>query len=336
MNTEKLYRSLSAATDLKITEKSFFKILEDLSEIFQSISTKFENSAIASNDASALFKSFNSNKDSLIAEIQKTIRQDRFSSLARSAHKIESALSLLPISMAANARSEVEVFLECLDNQLHEFNLSTSISLARSAKNLSSTIEQLTSIHLTLLETTAKGLAEEKEHIKLYFPEHITLIEFSNKTSALSAIIEICCKLLDMSVLEGEVEIRKIESGSYFAKLSAHPLVIALATTIITNGAIYILNQLDDSKNIDNLKASTETIENILKIRETLKASNISTNEIDEEIRNSTILITKQLGQLIGNQAEVEINDIIISSNNTYKSLPRARNNKSIEDNSNQ
>ncbi|MCY1302825.1 hypothetical protein D9M70_525060 [compost metagenome] len=117
-----------------------------------------------------------------------------------------------------------------------------------------------------------------------------------------------------MSMSEGHVRIEKIESGSLFAKISAHPLVVALTTIIVTNGCQYIYNEIDSSKDLSNLKEASAILESTLKIRDFLEENNIDTREIDEEIKKSSTLLVKSLGHLVNGTTELEVNDKTIKT----------------------
>ncbi|MCO6060207.1 hypothetical protein NG726_26555 [Pseudomonas sp. MOB-449] len=128
-----------------------------------------------------------------------------------------------------------------------------------------------------------------------------------------------------MSTSEGNVSIEKIESGSFFAKISANPLVIALASIIVTNGSQYIYNEIDSSRDLTNLKEASEVLERTLKIRSFLEENEIDTKEIDEEIKISSVLLAKNLGLLIKDSSEIEINDNKITTPNGHNLIGKAK-----------
>ena len=207
--------------------------------------------------------------------------------------------------------------MTALDNHLDHPNLNTTFALSSTANRFFTAFNKIKYLSSVLKQTTAKELINnppETESLKIYFPHNVSLEGFSNKLVFLTTLLEECCNLLNLSTSEGLVEIQKIESGSFFAKISANPIVIALATTIITQSAMYTYNRFDPSQNLNNLKQSTEVLEKILSIRATLEENNIETKDLDDVIKKSTSVIAKNLNRFLGDSAEIEVNDKVIST----------------------
>ena len=313
MNTDKLLQATQKIEELENSEHDLFKIISLLNKAYTSLATSYQGLATSS-DSNVAWKNLSNSQASTINIVQTAIRNAPFSITIKSIELLKSELSRHSIPAFIKAITQAESFTSALDDQLHNHNLNTSISLARAAHYLTVELDKISAIGETLKETTAKDLATNKETIKIYFPNHIDLESFASKTTAISIIIEECCRLVGMSTIEAEVDISKIESGSYFAAISANPLVLAIVTALITNGAVYLFNNLDPHKEAIALKENTETLEKILNIRNELEKNNIETKNLDEEIKKSTTKIAKQLDKLIGDDTELEINDNKIST----------------------
>lgn len=313
MNTDKLLHAIRKIEELRSSETELFKIISSLEKCYKSLTTSYQGLATSS-DSNVAWKNLTNSQNTTINSVQTAIRQAPFSTIIKSIELLKSELSNHDISIFKNTIAQAELFTSSLDDQLHNHNLNTSIALALAAQAITMALDKISIIGETLKETTARDLLTDKETIKIYFPNHTNLESFATKTTAISIILEECCHLIGMSTIEADVDISKIESGSYFAAISANPLVLAIATALITNGAIYFFNTLDQSKEATALKENTETLEKILNIRNELEKINIDTKDLDEEIKKSTNKIAKQLEKLIGNDTEIEINESNIST----------------------
>lgn len=112
-----------------------------------------------------------------------------------------------------------------------------------------------------------------------------------------------------MSVEEGAVALEKIESGSFFAKVSGHPMVIALASIVLTNGLQYAATQLSKPSEHEVLRASSETLINILKVGEYLETQGKDSAILDEELKKASIRILKEMSELVIGAEEVVVNE---------------------------
>ncbi|OAJ48532.1 hypothetical protein [Pseudomonas marginalis] len=319
MNTEKLYTTIVKTIETIESDQDFFPVISALYKTHEETAKSLSGEIRFSTNHSTLWQNFSAQQSSLITRTAEAVRISKFSKITKSITKIEDNLPRDEIEAIHEIESELGKFMTALDNYLDSGNLDTSYALTSIANRFFIALEKLKYLKSVLKQTTAKELINkplENESLKIYFPDHVSLEGFSNKLLFLSILLEECCNLLNLSTGEGQVEIQKIESGSFFAKISASPLVIALATTIITQSAMYTYNRLDPSQNINNLKQSTEVLEKVLGIRATLVANNIETEGLDEAIKKSTSAIAKNLNRFLGDSSEIQINDHLISTHN--------------------
>lgn len=317
MNTEKLYNATYHTIETLESDQDFFPIITELKKLHEQIDNSLSTQIKASSDPSNLWQNLHSKQALLVDKTAEAVRLSKFSKITKAITNIEKNLPTDNLETIQEIKQYLENFVGALDNYLDKASLHTAHTLTSIANNFFIALNKLKFLKTVLEQTTAKELKNkpsENESLKIYFPKNVSLEDFSNKLMFLSTLLEECCNLLNLSTIEGQVEIQKIESGSFFAKISAHPIVIALATTIITQSVMLTYNKLDPTQNINNLNHSTEVLEKILRIRATLEENNIETKDLDEAIKKSTSIITKNLNRFLGDSTEIEVNDKLIST----------------------
>lgn len=326
MISQKFKNEVISFTDQIYQEDVLIDVLESLSRIHGSttanLSTLFKVSA--QGDANATHRTAEKFKNSIIAETNDAIRKAKFSAITRSAEQINKLAATHTATIAYEIPSKIDVFVDCLDQHLHAPSIDTCLALTSSAHELVGSIYEIQSLRITL-EHALKTSANNNPSLALYLPGHTDLESFAQKTESLFLIFELSCQLLGMSTTEAEVGIKKIESGSFFAEIFANPLVIALTTVIVTKGTDYIFDNLDPSRKHNELRESSENIEKILGLRNFLAENNFDTSAMDEQIKKASVAIAKQLGNLIDDQQEIEINNKVIKTTNRL-SIPGNKN----------
>ncbi|BCS43333.1 MULTISPECIES: hypothetical protein [Pseudomonas] len=322
MHTEKLITILTDIEKLTNKQPELLKLIENLDAIHQEL-PKILSQLLIITSPNNLRTEAHEKHNLLLTKVNSSLRKSRFSTITKAAHGIEELLHLQEVSFFDNAAFDIKNIVDAIDDHLSNSSIETSLKLINSAHELKKSLLEIKACKKLLLETTAKELSienEKNETFKIYFPQHISLSQFTAKTDALNSIIEECCNLVGLSVQEAAVEIKKIESGSYFAKISANPLVVILLTTIINNGSNYFFKELENN-NTTPLRESSDIIDKLLKIRETLATNGHDVKNIDENIKKSSLIISKQLEKLLENTQQIEVNDHTIQTRN-YDQLP--------------
>ncbi|MFV3305939.1 hypothetical protein ACNFBT_11715 [Pseudomonas sp. NY15181] len=258
-------------------------------------------------------------------------RREKFKITHSALRDLSESLSDSEIEILRDAEQLVEKFTDSFDGYLHSTSFNTALILTQNAQKLQAKLKEIRSLEETLNNHLHSH--SDKPTLKIYIPENLSLSLFGQKIQAFAGILDICCQILGTTIDDEEVIIEKVESGSLFAKISAHPLVVALATIVITQGSQYVFNRFDSSKDLDNLKDATEIIEKSLKIRDFLESNKIDTHELDEELKKSSVQLIKHLGRLVKDTTEIEVNDRKIQSN-TQNLIPKSTT-RSLEDKSN-
>ncbi|QXH79916.1 hypothetical protein [Pseudomonas salmasensis] len=317
MNTEILYSAICQTIQILESAQDFFPIITALNNAHEEATKSLSGQINTNVDHSTLWQNFSAQQSSLTKKAGEAVRLSKFSKITKSITKIENEIPQKNITTIQEVKVELEKFIIALDNHLDNASLSSAYTLTLIANRFFIAFNKLKYLQSILIQTTAKELINDPpktDNLKIYFPNRVSLEDFSDKLIFLSVLFEECCNLLNLSLDEGQVEIQKIESGSFFAKISANPIVIALATTIITQSAILTYSKFDPSQNINNLKQSTEVLEKILGVRAVLKANNIETENLDESIKKSTSIIAKNLTRFLGDSTEIKINNETFST----------------------
>lgn len=309
MISQKLKREIDKFSDKISQEEILISILESLSKIQKStnenLTTLFNISS--QGDANATHRKTENIKNIIISETNSAIRKAKFSAITLAAEQIKKSITLPSIDTIYGISGKIEIFVDCFDQHLHAPKVDTCIALTRSAQELMDSLYEVQSLGITLQENLQTPNSQNPSLV-IYLPERTDLESFSKKTASLYLLLESSCRLLGMSTTEAEVDIIKIESGSFFAEISANPLVVALATIIITKGTDYAFNYLDPSKKGNALRDSSENIQRVLGLRNFLVENGFDISEMDEEIKKASVIIAKQLGCLIDDQQQIEIN----------------------------
>lgn len=256
----------------------------------------------------------NSAANNINTQVDRAIKSVRITEIAVAADRIKKLIANSESQPLKKLESATHNFIDALDEYMHSTSINFSLSLAYSAQELENSLLHLRDVN-SILEP-ALG-SKELPNITIYIPNRTSLEDFSAKLNALKDIIETCCKLLNLSMAEAEVEIERIESGSFFAKISANPAVVAVVTIIITHASQYIFSQdFLSSENVE-IRENSESVIRILKIREALSKNGVDTEKLDAELNASAVLLAKQLNRLLVHSPSIEVNNKTFQAHET-------------------
>jgi len=144
----------------------------------------------------------------------------------------------------------------------------------------------------------------------------MTLSTFIIKLQSIEKTYEELCILLNISLSEYPIQLSKIESGSLWVKIFGNTKVIEFLTATLESGAKFIYTNYTNEGKISIIPKNVETIESILHLKENLEKQGISSAELNEELKKSSILIAKNLNKLLENESNITINNKIITIDN--------------------
>lgn len=314
MIIEKISEQFSEAIKKIEQEQAFLELVNNLTKInsgleghLLSVFSKNGNPSEANNQISVVMSKIST-------DVDQAVRSARTSAIIVSADRIRQIVENSETKPFKSTATAIELFIEYFDEYKHNISLKSCLDLVASGRNLNIAIHQLRLVDLVLEPTQGN---KELPSLTVYIPNHTSLADFTTKLDALTKIIETCCNILSLSMEEALVAIERIESGSFFAKISANPLVVAVTTIIITQGSQYFFSpDFLSSENV-GIRENSESVIQILKIRETLSANGVDTQELDSELNSSAILLAKQLNRLLSKSPAIEINDMKFSAPET-------------------
>ncbi len=154
---------------------------------------------------------------------------------------------------------------------------------------------------------------DNKTEFSIILPSTMNLTEFIKKLKAIEEIYKELSHLLNTSLAESPIEIIKIESGSFWAKLLGDNKVIELMTSLIESGVLYIYRNYTEEGKLVSIPKKVKSIESVLNLSASLKEQGVDVEEINELLQKSSITIAKDLNILISGEPQVTINDKTLS-----------------------
>ncbi len=177
---------------------------------------------------------------------------------------------------------------------------------------------------------------ENHKELSIILSSKMTLSKFIVKLQSLEKTYEEICIIMNISIIEYPIQISKIESGSLWVKIFGHSKVISLLTGFIESSAQFVYRHTTIEGKISAIPKKLESINNILELRNNLKQAGVSTEDIDKHIEKSSILIVKNLNDLLSNESNITINNTNISSIDGNHSQIEQKKPLSIEYNKNE
>lgn len=217
----------------------------------------------------------------------------------------------------------LETFAEAFESFVDNKTPQSSIKLITETELLKTYLNGLTQ-GITLF--TNNYIVEPEniqntQELSIILSSKMTLSEFILKLKTIENLYEELCLLLKVNLNDHPIEILKIESGSMWTKLIGDTKVIKFLKKILESGAYYIYTNHTNAGKISIIPKKVDSIDSILKLRENLDKQGIETEELDEQLKKSSILIAKNLNSLLENESNIIIDDTRVSidgDNNQY------------------
>lgn len=137
--------------------------------------------------------------------------------------------------------------------------------------------------------------------------------EFAIKLLAIDNIYKEIAGLLGISLIEHPIQIAKVESGSFWADILGFPKIIDLMNSMIEKSVNYLYRNFTIEGKVTAIPKKLDALEAVIDIRKQLKAIGVNTNELDDNINKSAIVISNQLNNLLLHEAKVRVNNKVFS-----------------------
>jgi len=207
--------------------------------------------------------------------------------------------------------TKLDDFCHAYESYVGSYNAQVSAALVVEAKSLYSLLDGFKnglSFYLDNIESTFPNL-ENGSELSIVLSSKMTLSEFILKLQSVEKIYNELCMLANVSTSDFPVEILKIESGSLWAKIFGESKVIVLMTNMLESGVSFVYRNYTDEGKLAAIPKKVESIESIIQLSAKLKEQGIAVDEIQDHIKKSSVLLSKELNKLISDQPEIIINN---------------------------
>lgn len=144
--------------------------------------------------------------------------------------------------------------------------------------------------------------------LSLYMPGEQSVSSFARKLLSMDVLYDELLALFDLRRSQHPLRISRVESGSFWAYLLGYPRIIDLIESMVKGGLNYMHRNFTREGKIEGLPKKIESLDRVLELRKRLLEAGIHSEQMDARLQSSSILIAKQLNELLGGEADVTIN----------------------------
>lgn len=299
---------------------------DDLSELYKALNIFSPLTKTLRSEAQDLFvesKVGQQVRRTIVSEISQAIKAEKaldFRLLILQSYKLEELLKGMKESFESKDVHFIDQLLASIESFLDEYsvhnrayNYNTFLPLALAASELKTLLEATLKMFKAYSFHPINEVDEFHGTLDLYLSNVTSLKDFSIKLAAIHEIYTELLHLYGVTESDFPVVIEHIENGSLWLKFAGHGLTSTALTIILTSATNYYQDNFSVSGQLKQLPASVQTLNELLKISETLEKDGIDTNDIKEHLVSATKKISHRLDDLLGDQPSVEINDKKIS-----------------------
>jgi hypothetical protein len=153
----------------------------------------------------------------------------------------------------------------------------------------------------------------DQSHFSLSMPFCDNYTGFVLRLVAIKKLYSEICQLLNLSEQDTPLKIFKVESGSLWVKLFGESRAVALLTRFIEESAGFIYRAYTSEGKVSAIPRKIESLDRVIGLRASLIEAGIDISEMDDQIKKSSLVISKELTVLLERQSSVKINGRITS-----------------------
>jgi hypothetical protein len=154
----------------------------------------------------------------------------------------------------------------------------------------------------------AKIDENKTKNLTIYLGSRVLFSRFVLKLDAINTIYNELAQIMNISVEENPIIIKKVESGSSWLDIFGYPKIIAMIERLMDNTIDYFYRNFTREGKIVALPRNVEALESVLEMRKQLKAIGVDTGELDDLLNKSAVVIATRLNTLLLGEARVSIN----------------------------
>lgn len=205
--------------------------------------------------------------------------------------------------------SEVDSFLQRYQQYLAGRDYATAFDLVLVAYELYPRIQGVAlvadlaekNLRLDPFESSESDLVIESDSVLVGLADFIAIIE------SIDGVYREVARIIE-GASHSELEIIKIEAGSFYAKLRGAAKVVPIVSGILRRAAHYGIRHHSLSGRIDRLPKSAEAIEGILRVRDALSKSGVDVSGMDGELSEASVKLARHANVLMGQLNEIGVN----------------------------
>ncbi len=182
--------------------------------------------------------------------------------------------------------------------------MDSTLSLNESLQNL-----KKTALSIKTLISNEFDYNTKSGTLSLFFLSSVSYNETINKLTALESIYNEFCRLLNVSTSEHPIELLKLDIGSLWLKIFGESKIITLITSLIESGLSYLHRNFTREGKILSIPKKVEIVEDMLQLSTKLKELGIDSKVLNDNIAQSTIIISQELNKLLINEPVVDVNE---------------------------
>jgi|GEM_PF-1404005 hypothetical protein len=212
-------------------------------------------------------------------------------------------------------RDHVGTFAKKMETYIRKESLSTIYEVLEAAEEISrdfrilNNFRQFINNNLGRSSTAVTGEGE----LSLFLTSKTDYQQLLEKLQSLRVIYEELCSLFGVSSKEIPLEIGKVESGSLWIKVFGESRVISAMISLVESTVHFLHRNFTNEGRIMALPRRIESVTSFLELEQKLKEAGMDTSELKEYIKKSSVLIGRNLTQLLSGEAKVEVNDNVYS-----------------------
>lgn len=131
---------------------------------------------------------------------------------------------------------------------------------------------------------------------------HITL-------DAFAVLYAQIADLMHVSTAQHPLVVQRIERGSSWYDFLGYPRIVAFLTSTLERTIAFVHRNYTKEGKLCNLPKAVDAIEDVLELRNQLKAEGIDVNHVDGQLEAATVKIAGQLNKLMGSNVSIQVNN---------------------------
>ncbi len=206
--------------------------------------------------------------------------------------------------------SRIQQTYDAYDTFISSYSVRDVIEFSNSARILIITLHTFRKYTYLIKHSlvVSVNIEEGNSKMSLVLSAHNPYRETIAKLTALQTLYDELCRLLNISTSQYPLQIIKLETGSLWAIIFGESSVVKLITAFIESGVAYLHRNFTTEGKVDAIPKNADVIIALLNLSERLQSSGIDTSVLKENIQQSSVILGKNLNQLLLGEPVVEVN----------------------------